>query len=171
MMLALRAVATMIVAVFFKRFLSGIEVRSLVFWSIITQIMVALGYLALIARLNLALGIPDYHFVVSVEVFSEFSSQAFFYIPITALWAIITPKNVEGTIFSLLSGVNKFSTLVMSRVLAAGINTHFVGVLANDLSKLPQLFSISLGLKVVSLLLLPLIPTTENIREWKEIRE
>ena len=55
-------------------------------------------------RWNLEIGIPDLAFLFFTDVVFSVLLLLFYGLPILALFAKVTPKKVEGTIFAFLTG-------------------------------------------------------------------
>ena len=59
-------------------------------------------------RWNLSWGISDYFFLIFTDVVFGAISTAFGLLPIMALFAKITPRRIEGTMFAFLTGTANF---------------------------------------------------------------
>jgi hypothetical protein len=57
-------------------------------------------------RWNLAMGINDYVFIIFSDVVFGAISTSFGTLPILALFAKITPRRIEGTMFAFLTGTS-----------------------------------------------------------------
>ena len=68
------------------------------------------------------MGISDYVFIIFSDVVFGALSTAFYTLPIMALFAKITPKRVEGTVFAFLTGTSNFDGSVMQPLMGAWIN-------------------------------------------------
>ena len=79
------------------------------------------------------------------------------------LFAKITPKNIEATVFALFTGVLNLSAIVISPNMGIIINQTFVGVSLSSLDNYYKLVFIQMLLSVVPLFLLFLIPMKEEI--------
>jgi hypothetical protein len=88
---------------------------------------------ALIFRWNLEWGISDTTLMLFDDAISEVASQAFIFLPMTVLYAKITPPHIEATCFAFLASASNFSG-IFGGVVGAKINEWFVGVTQEDLS-------------------------------------
>ena len=61
-------------------------------------------------------------------MFLEALSMSFFDLPIMVLFAKITPKNIEGTVFALLTGLINLGSGVLSPLTGSIIDDLFVHV-------------------------------------------
>lgn len=92
-------------------------------------------------------------------------------LPTLALFAKITPKRIEGTIFAFLTGTTNLANNVISPMIGVWLNEQFVGVTADDLSKYKMLCLISLLTSFLGFLILPFIPLKEDIQKYQSDRE
>ena len=99
------------------------------------------------------------------SVITDTLSTAFSQLPVLVLFAKITPKNIEATVFALFTGVLNFSAIVLSPNMGIIINDLFVGVSLTSLSNYYKLVFIQMMLSLLPLLLLHLIPMKEEIEE------
>lgn len=82
--------------------------------------------LAFVLRLNLALGISDIVFIVFTSIVTDTLGLAFSMLPMLVLFAKITPKNIEATVFAMLTGVFNLSNSVLSPMMGVLVNKLFV---------------------------------------------
>ena len=89
-----------------------------------------------------------------------------------SLFAKITPGNIEGTIFALLTGTTNFSNYVLSPLIGAWINSHFISppVTANDLSSYFKLCLIVLVTGPFGFFIIRLVPNRKDISFWQKKR-
>lgn len=83
-----------------------------------------------------------------------------------ALFAKITPKKIEGTTYAFMTGTLNFGSTVISPGIGTFINSQWVGVNKKNLTNYSTLCLIGLIGSILSLALLPLIPSKKNIKEW-----
>lgn len=72
-----------------------------VFSSVISMIFVM--------RWNLLLGISDLAFILLTDTVTSVLGLAFTQMPMMILFAKITPKNIEATVFAFLTGTSNFT--------------------------------------------------------------
>ena len=142
--------------------LSRKEFRTLILYDMaITYAFSPLG-LMFVYRINESYGLPDMLVIVFTDIVSSVFSQCLIRLPMMVLFAKITPKNVEATAFALLTGTSNF-TANMSGLVGTGINSAFVGVTKDDLSKYPTLVLIKLCISITPLAYLWLLPSREEL--------
>ena len=92
-------------------------------------------------RWNLALGIPDMWCVLFSEMTFGVFVTSLGVLPTMALFAKITPRNIEGTIFALLTGTTNLSYQVIAPLIGSWLNNAFVvpQVTADNLVGFPKL--------------------------------
>ena len=108
-------------------------------------------------RWNLDMGISDYAFLIFTDVVFGAISLSFGTLPIMALFAKITPKRIEGTMFAFLTGTSNLDQGVIGPMMGAFINAQFVGVDKDDQSGYSTLCLISFFCSFIGFALLPLI--------------
>lgn len=157
--------------IFYEQRLKDIEVRKVMFWATVCSIVSSCSSYAFALRLNTLIGMNDIVFIVLTDTVFGVLSLAMNTLPTLALFAKVTPKRIEGTIFAFLTGTTNLANSVISPMIGVWINERFVGVTADDLSKYKQLCLISLMTSFLGFLILPLIPLKEDIQKYQEQRE
>jgi len=79
-------------------------------------------------------------------------------LPMMAMFAKITPKKIEGTVFAFLTGTTNLAHTVISPMVGVWINSTFVGVTTKDLSNYSTLCFIVFISSFFAFIALPLIP-------------
>ena len=74
---------------------------------------------------NLQFGISNFWFLVIMDCILGTISDSLFFIPLMSFFAQVTPKNIEGTIFALMTGVTNLSFLVVSPLIGNWINDYW----------------------------------------------
>jgi Na+/melibiose symporter-like transporter len=152
--------------IFYEKQLKDIEVRKIMFWATICSIISSCSSYAFALRLNKLIGIPDIMFIILTDTIFGVLSLAMNTLPTLALFAKVTPKRIEGTIFAFLTGTTNLANSVISPMIGVWINTQFVGVTADDLSKYKTLCLVSLLTSFLGFFILPLIPLKEDIQRY-----
>jgi predicted MFS family arabinose efflux permease len=118
----------------FHRYFKNFEMRTLILIDAVIAVLLAPMTFMFIFRVNLKYGIPDMALLVFSETVSDVLSMAFIFLPMSVLFAKITPKNIEATCFALLAGVSNFRNTARGWV-GSVINDQYVHVTKDDLSK------------------------------------
>lgn len=155
----------------YKAFGRAADTRTLVFYGTIAVCTGSFLNLVLVMRWNLEIGISDYVFIFFTDSVVMITQTVLFSIPLMALFAKITPKRIEGATYALLTGTFNLSFTVISPAMGTSINHHFVGVTAEDLSNYKTLVLINLCGSILSFVLVFLVPTKVQIREFRELRD
>ena len=171
MIVLIGQICSVIGVMLYEKFLKGVEVRTVLFWNVILAIIGTWLNYCFAMRWNLSWGISDYFFLIFTDVVFGAISTAFGLLPIMALFAKITPRGIEGTMFAFLTGTANFDSGVMQPMLGAWINSQFVGVNKDDQSGYPTLCLISFFCSFIGFALLPLIPLKKDIEEANLARE
>jgi len=99
-------VCSLIGVLIYENFLKETEVRTVIFMNVIFGIVGAWLQYMFAMRWNLQMGISDYFFLIFTDVVFGAISLSFGTLPILALFAKITPKRIEGTMFAFLTGTS-----------------------------------------------------------------
>jgi len=151
--------------------LKDVEVRSLLYYSTIFSLVSSLSQYAFALRLNVLFGIPDVAFIILTDTIFGVISLAMNTLPTLALFAKITPKKIEGTVFAFLTGTTNLANNVLAPMVGVWINEKFVGVTADDLSNYKNLCFVGIITSVLGFLILLLIPLKDQIAQYQEERE
>lgn len=104
------------------------------------------------------------YFVFFLDVVDEIISQCFVFLPMSVIFAKITPPHIEATSFALLAGISNFRSIMRSW-LGSAVNNYFVGVTKEDLSEYWKLVLICFFCSFIPLFFLFLIPTKKTIQQ------
>ena len=77
-------------------------------------------------RWNLKVGISDQFFLYSTGVVFKVVLEIFLVLPIMVLFAKVTPKKIEGTMYALLTGTLDFCQQVIQPVVGSIFNKLWV---------------------------------------------
>ena len=158
-LLALLGFITLVLGtMIYNRFFKKGEFRTLIKYSVWITILDAVFTLVFVLRFNLVLHINDIIFMVFTSAVTETLSLAFTQMPTMVIYAKITPPHIEATVFAFLTGTHNFSRAVLSPMMGAFYNHHFVGVTSTTLDNFYILIIIYLVSSFVPLFLLWLIP-------------
>ena len=157
--------------VIYEAFLKKIETRWVLFWSVTVGIVGAFAGYVQAKRWNLEIGFNDIAYIYTTAVIFGTLGTALSTLPIMALFAKITPRRVEGTVFALLTGASNLDSSVLQPLTGAFINNHFVGVNKDDQSNYDKLCLINIITAPIGFLLLFLIPWKREIDEVTLKRE
>lgn len=146
------------------------EVRTVLIINVAIAIVGAFLAYAFAMRWNLACGISDYFFLIFTDVVFGAIAMAFSTLPIMSLFAKITPKRIEGTIFAFLTGTSNLDAGVIQPLMGNFVNS-FVGVNKDDLSGYPTLMLVSLCCAPIGFATIFLIPTQEAIDQSQKERD
>ena len=163
-------VCSVIGVLIYENFLKEVEVRTVIMWNVILGVLGAWLNYMFAMRWNLDMGINDYAFIIFSDVVFGAISTSFGTLPILALFAKITPKRIEGTMFAFLTGTSNLDQGVIAPAMGSWINYQFVGVTKDDQSGYSTLALISFFCSFFGFALLPLIPKKAAIEESQKER-
>ena len=167
-------ICSVIGVIIYENCLKDTEVRTVIMWNVILGVIGSFLNYAFAMRWNLVIGVGDYFFIIFTDVVFGAISLAFGTLPILALFAKITPRRIEGTMFATLTGISNLDASVLQPMLGTWINYQFVGVSKDDISGYPTLCLISFCCSFIGFALLPLIPLKKDIEDanyWREKQE
>lgn len=122
-MITLAASVSSILGVFlYEAFFKSVEVRWMFFWNVTFGIIGAFATYVQARRWNVDAGIPDLAYLYTTAILFGMIGTTFSTLPIMALFAKITPRRVEGTVFALLTGASNLDQSVLSPLTGAWIN-------------------------------------------------
>ena len=135
----------------YKQFLKDIKIKKMLLIGTLVLCFLSFASYILVKRINLILGINDF-------IFSLFGSSItsligdFVAMPILSLSAILCPKNLEGTVYSIFMSANNLGYSIGN--LFGSILTDFFGVTHNNFNNLGKLVLTS---NFLSLIIIPII--------------
>ena len=106
-------VCSIVGVIFYEAFLKSSEVRYVLIINIVVAIFAAFANYVLAMRWNLEVGFGDIAYLYFTSVLFGSLSAALGTLPIMALFAKITPKRIEGTVFAFLTGTSNLDQAVL----------------------------------------------------------
>lgn len=146
--------------IIYEKFCKDIEVRQIVWFSVIMSCVSGFCDYGLARRWNLALGISDVVYLYSTQIVFGIIGNAISFLPLLSLFAKIVPRRVEGTLYAFMTGVMNLSNGVLAPMVGVYINDKFVGVTSDNLKGYSTLCLISFVVTFLTFFLVPLIPTS-----------
>ena len=137
--------------------LQGIEYRTMFYTTLFTRgVASALDYL-LVMRINLALGIPDFWFMLITKILAATNFRLMM-MPLFTLLTQLCPPGLEGTIFALLMGLENFGE-ASGHYLGSQVLNILGGVRKPDFEHLEKVPLVAAAFSFACLALVPgLIP-------------
>lgn len=120
---------------YYKEYLKDVETRTILFWGTVLAVVSSGLSIAWVLRWNIAIGISDVAFILFTDVVIGPLGRATGTLPQLALFAKVTPKGIEGTIFALLTGIYDLTSFTISPALGSWVNSKFVHVTKEDFNK------------------------------------
>ena len=135
----------------YRRFLSDVPVKKVLFWCSLVSAPLGLTQLLLVYGLNRQLGIPDGLFTLGDSLILTVLGQLAF-MPLLVLAASICPPGVEGTLFATLMSLFNGAGVVGAELGAA--LTSMLGVTENNFDNLGLLVAICNSSSILPLLVI-----------------
>ena len=79
------------------------------------------------------MGINDLIFIIFTSVVTDILNLTFSQFPTLVLFAKITPKHIEATVFAFFTGIYNLSNFVLSPNIGVLVNKYFVGVTSSNI--------------------------------------
>lgn len=119
-------------ALLYKGWFRDIDTRWMIFWAFVVMTIAAFLNYTFAMRWNLEIGIPDLVFLLFTDIVFNTVVTILIVLPLFALFAKVTPRKIEGTIFAFLTGTMNLGYAIISPAIGAWYNHQFVGVNKND---------------------------------------
>ena len=133
----------------------------MIFWLLMTTFSTIFDVL-LYKEVDKLLGINAFVFTLFTNIFEDCMHMKYTIVTYCTINAKVTPRSVEATIFSVLTGLGNFSFGVIGSLYGAFICTS-LGINSKNLERLDEALMIKLFLSFLPLLLIKLIPNKEEI--------
>ncbi|KAL3500293.1 hypothetical protein ACH5RR_039386 [Cinchona calisaya] len=156
---AIGALASIVGVLIYQKTLKDYPFRSLLFFAQLLYAVSGMLDLVFILRWNLALGIPDYFFVIMEECVSRIISRIR-WMPMMVLSSRLCPLGIEGTFFALLMCIDSLGSLTSK--LAGGMVLHVFQVTRTNFKNLWLTLLIRNLLRFGTLALIFLVPNADH---------
>lgn len=134
------------------------EVSKVITISLVCNVFMTLLQLANFYRLNLKIGINDFYFNLFLMLFGRATTISLSVLPMTIMMMYVIPKNIEASMFSLITGTLTFSTDWGGDMIGAFLCSYF-GITDDNMSKFDQVLLIKVVCVFVCILLVRILPT------------
>jgi len=145
------SVAALVGVLIFQRYLKGVAIRRIFFWSMLLSTGLGMTTLLLVTHANRALGIDDHWFSLGDSLILTVMGQIA-YMPVLVLAAKLCPPGIEATLFALLMSVSNLAGLLSHE--SGALLMHWLGVSDTNFERLWLLVVIT---NLSTLLPLPLV--------------
>ncbi|KAK4491031.1 hypothetical protein RD792_001752 [Penstemon davidsonii] len=152
---AIGAMASIVGVIIYHKTLKDYPFRTLIFFAQLLYGLSGMLDLVFILRWNLALGIPDYFFVVLEECVARVISKIR-WMPMMVLSSQLCPLGIEGTFFALLMCIDSLGSLTSKW--GGGMILHLFHVTRTDFKNLWITVLIRNLLRILTLGLIFLVP-------------
>jgi hypothetical protein len=148
----------------FIAFFKETEVWKLITFSFIAQIIEAILQYANVQRWNLAWNIPDFHFNIGLFMVGRATMISFSVLPMTVMLMNTVPKNIEASMFAVITAAITFSTDWAGDLVGA-VYCDFFGITNKDLSKFGHIIRLKIFVVIACIFLISkLLPSNEEIK-------
>jgi len=149
------SIASLLGIVLYNQQLKSIQLRAILKWTCILNMILGMLPLILVTHINRLIGIPDTWFAILddiiISIFSQISTM-----PILVLAAQICPSGIEGMLYATITSANNLSNNIGK--LLGGLLTLMMGVTNYNFTNLPWLIILTNLFGLIPLMLLNFIP-------------
>nr|XP_043608492.1 probable folate-biopterin transporter 6 [Erigeron canadensis] len=157
---AIGALASIVGVLVYHKLLKDYPFRKLLFFAQLVYGLSGFLDLMFILRWNLALGLPDYLFVVLEECVSRIVARVR-WMPMVVLSTSLCPIGIEGTFFALLMSIDSLGSL--SSKWGGAIVLHVFHVTRTDFTNLWLVILIRNLMRIITLGFIFLVPNTGRL--------
>ncbi|CAI9094643.1 OLC1v1030418C1 [Oldenlandia corymbosa var. corymbosa] len=159
MVYAIGALASIVGVLIYHKTLKDYPFRSLLFFAQLLYASAGMLDVVFVRRWNLAIGIPDYFFVITEECVSRIIARIR-WMPMMVLSSRLCPLGIEGTFFALLMCIDSLGSLTAKS--AGGVVLHLFHVTRTDFRNLWLVLLIRNLLRFGTLALIFLLPDSNH---------
>lgn len=152
------AIGSLLGVLLYQNVFRNYPFRSVLFWTQLLFGASSLLDLALVLRLNLKFGVPDYIFVVMDEAVSKMIARLK-WMPLLVLSSKLCPSGIEGTFFALLMSIDHVGMLSSSW--AGSLLLHALNVTRTEFDNLWVAILIRSFARLFPIALLFLVPRND----------
>ena len=156
-------IALLMSSVLYNYYLNRFPIRRLAFLSVGISFFGCFLKISLVLRWNLDWGIGDFVFLLFSTLVTTTLVLSFINMPLNVLYTKITPPKIEATVFAFITSANNLAFNFLSSMTGAMINDYYVGVTNENMDNYYILVLIGLASSVISIFLIPLIPSEKDI--------
>lgn len=138
-------------------YLQNFEVKSLIFTCYSLQLMSSLGTLANVNRVNLRWGISDFELNLGVMFMNKAVVTSLCILPITIAMMQVIPKNIEASMFAVVSATINYSMEWGGDITGAYVSHHY-GITTHNKSNLHRAIQFKIQMLALIVLLTQILP-------------
>ena len=123
--------------------------------------------IANIRRLNLKIGINDFYFNMLLMLFGKATTVSLAVLPMTIMMTYVVPKNIEASMFALITGALTFSTDWGGDMIGA-LLCEMYGITEENMTNFDQVLTIRIACVAICILLTNILPTNQEVYELSD---
>ena len=100
-------------------------------------------------------------------IFGKATTTSMSVLPMTILMMEVVPKNIEASMFALITAIITVSTDCFGDIVG-GFVCNLYGITENNMSNYGSAVIFKLGMIVISMLLIKILPTKQEVRDLVE---
>jgi hypothetical protein len=105
-----QSIGLIIGIIIYINFLKSTEVRKIILISLVSNMIMTVMQIANFKRVNLKYGISDFYFNMILMLLGKATTISLSVLPMTIMMTYVVPKNIEASMFALITGALTFST-------------------------------------------------------------
>ena len=149
--------------ILYLNFLRNVEVWKLIFTSLVIRVLITVATLINVMRKNIEWGISDLEYNIVLVLLNHANVVCLCILPMTVLLTYVIPKNIEASMFALLTASLQFSNEWGSEMTGSFIS-HLYGVTNEDLgTKYSQVLIAKIPMILTMLMMINFITLNQDI--------
>ena len=166
-------IALLVGSILYSKYFYKFEWRKILAMACLITALSAFTGVCQVLKYNQAMGISDEVWYAVQAFFGAALIMAFFDLPQMVLFAKVTPKHIEGTVFALLTGAINFSSGVLAPAIGSFINDEYIHVTTDNMTDdnfliLACIETITSFLPLLFIMLIPLRSDVEAFQRKME---
>ena len=158
----MQSVGIIIGIIIYMNYLQNFEVKKLIFTCYSLQMLFSLVSLANVNRLNLRWGISDFYLNLVLMLLQKAVLTSLCILPITIMMMQVIPKNIEASMFAVISATINYSMEWGGDITGAFVCRHF-GITTLNKTNLHSAVELKLQMLAIVVILTQILPKNQEL--------
>ena len=151
----------------YLNFLKNTEVSKVITISLVSNMLMTVLQIINFKRLNLQYGISHFYFNMILMLFGKATTISLSVLPMTIMMTYVVPKNIEASMFALITGALTFSTDWGGDMIGALLCEVF-DITEDNMSKFDKVLMIRIACVAICIVLTRILPTNQEIYDLSD---
>lgn len=148
-------------------FCKKVEVWKLILASLLFNLAESVTQFANVKRYNLQYGIDDFKLNMVLMMLGKATAISLSVLPMTIMMMYVIPKNIEASMFAVVTGALTFSTDWGGDMVGAIVCEMF-GISNEDMSRFGHAIIFKMGMTFLSILMIRMLPSNKEIHDLSD---